>query len=142
MQAWFYPDFQRLDQSGAIPLTFNGHWEVCVDTNENYSGEPPASADGVLRRKARAAICAGMLPGQHQVSTWGGPGSGTSCAVCGDTVPRDGLGFELEFGDADGRLELRHVHIPCFAAWDLECQQFLQAGGDRATIPDRERVEP
>jgi hypothetical protein len=113
-----------------------------LDTYENYSGEPPASADGELRRKARAAICAGMLPRHQQVSTWGGPGSGVSCAVCGDTVPRDGLGFELEFRNADGRLEVRHAHIACFAAWDLECRQFLQADGDQATIPDRERVEP
>jgi hypothetical protein len=110
--------------------------------NENYSGESPATADGELRRKARAAIRAGMLPGQHQVSTWGGPGSGASCAVCGSTVPRDGLGFELEFRNADGRLELRDAHIACFAAWDLECRQLLQAGSDRVTIAERERVEP
>ena len=110
--------------------------------NENYSGEPPASADEVLRRKARAAILAGLLPRQQQVSTWGGPGSGASCAVCGDTVPRDGLGFELEFRSADGRLELRHAHIACFAAWDFECRQLLQAGGNRVTIRDRERIEP
>jgi hypothetical protein len=140
--AFYHARVAGADQSGGPPLTFSGHWEVCVDTNENYSGEPPASAEGVLRRKARAAIRAGMLPGQHEVSTWGGPGSGASCAVCGDAVVRDGLGFELEFADADGRRELRHVHIPCYAAWDLERRELLQAGADRATIPDRERVEP
>jgi hypothetical protein len=113
-----------------------------VDTNENVSGEPPASADGELRWKARAAIRAGLLPGQHQVSTWGGPGSGASCAVCGNTVPRDGLGFELEFAEPDGRLELRYVHIPCYAAWDSERRELLQAAGDRATIADREQIEP
>jgi hypothetical protein len=104
--------------------------------------ETPASAEGALRRKARAAIRAGMLPRQLQVSTWGGPGSGASCAVCGNPVPRNGLGFELEFRDTDGRLEFRLVHIPCFAAWDLECRYFLQAGSRGVTIPDRERVEP
>jgi hypothetical protein len=102
----------------------------------------PASAEAALRQKARAAIRAGLLPRPHQMSTWGGPGSGTRCAVCGDTVSRDALGLELEFADTDGRLELRHVHIPCFAAWDLECRYLLQASSDGGTICDRERVEP
>ena len=110
--------------------------------NEKYCRETSASAEDALRRKARAAIRAGMLPRQHQVNTWGGPGSGASCAVCGSPVPRDGLGFELEFRDTDGRLELRHVHVPCFAAWDLECRYLLQAGSDHGTISDRERTEP
>ena len=103
--------------------------------------ETPAGAEGALRQKARTAIRAGMLPRDHQVSTWGGPGSGATCAVCGDPVPRDGLGFELEFRDADGRVEVRHVHIPCFAAWDAECSDFLQVSSDGGTICERERDE-
>lgn len=110
--------------------------------DENHSRETSTSAEGVLRRKARAAIRAGMVPREPQVSTWAGPGSGASCAICGNPVTREGLGFELEFRDTDGRLELRHVHIPCFAAWDLECRNFLQAGSDGGTISDRERTEP
>ena len=104
--------------------------------------ETAASAEDALRQKARAAICTGLLPRQRPESTWGWRGSGASCAVCGDPVPRDGLAFELEFRDTDGRLELRHLHIPCFAAWDRECRYLLQAGSDGGTIPDRERVEP
>ena len=104
-------------------------------------GRRTEHADSEIR-KARAAIHAGMLPGRNHVSVWGGPGSGGSCAVCGSTVPGDGLGFELEFRDAMGRLELRYVHIPCFAAWDLECRSLLQADGNTCTISDRERVEP
>lgn len=132
----------RLGQSGDAPLTFSGHWEAtCLDINENHCRETSASAKNVLRRKARAAIRAGMLPRQHQVSIWGGPGSGASCAVCSTPVPPDGLGFDLEYRDTDGRLELRHVHIPCFAAWDLECRNSLQAVSDGGTISDRERTE-
>jgi hypothetical protein len=105
-------------------------------------GETPGSAEDHLRRQARAAIHAGMLPREHQVSVWGGPGSGASCAVCGSSVARDGHGFELEFRDARGRLERRYVHIPCFAAWDLECRSLLQPDGNGCTISGRERVEP
>jgi hypothetical protein len=57
-------------------------------------------------------------------------------------VPQDGLGFEVEFQDADGRLKLGQVHIPCFAAWDLECRTFLQADTNGVTISHRERAEP
>jgi hypothetical protein len=85
---------------------------------------------------------AGLLPRPHQVTTWAGPGTGCNCAVCGDPVARDGLGFELEFRHTDGHVELHNVHMPCFAAWDLEGRQFLQAGTDGGTIADRERVEP
>jgi hypothetical protein len=110
-----------------------------MDASES---ETPASTEGVLRRQARTAIRAGMLPSHHQVSTWGGPGSGASCGVCGDPVARDGLGLELEFRDPEGRLELRHVHIPCFAAWDLERMHFLQAGSDGLTLAEHERARP
>ena len=109
-----------------------------MDTNE---GGSPASAEGEMRRQAAAAIRAGMLPRHHHVSTWGGRGSGASCAVCGTPVAQDGLGLELEFRDPDGRLELRYVHIPCFAAWDLERRHFLQDGADGVTLPERERAE-
>ena len=110
-----------------------------MDANESGT---PASAEGELRRQARAAIRAGMLPRHPHVSTWGGPGSGASCAVCGTLVAQDGLGLELEFRDPDGRLELRYVHIPCFAAWDLERMHFLQAGSDSVTLNKRERAKP
>jgi hypothetical protein len=96
----------------------------------------------VLRQKARVAIRAGLRPRQHQASTWGGPGSGASCAVCGQPLPPDGLEFELEFRELDGRCEVHHFHIPCFAAWDLESRDFLPADRDGGTIPDRERDEP
>jgi hypothetical protein len=74
-----------------------------VDMDQNGSRETPASTEGVLRRKVRAAIRAGVLPRHHQVP---------------------------------------HLHIPCFAVWDLECRAFLQAGSDGGTIADRERVQP
>jgi hypothetical protein len=76
-------------------------------------GEKPANAEDLLRRKARAAIRAGMLSRHHQVSIWGGPGSGASCAVCGDP-----------------------------AAWDAERRSLLQADSNSGTISDRERLEP
>ena len=110
--------------------------------DNRLEGEKPTSAEDPLRRKARAAIRAGMLPGHHQVSVWGGPGSGASCAVCGDAVAGHELGFELEFRDDMDRLELRYIHIPCFAAWDAECRSLLQADSNSGTISNRERLEP
>jgi hypothetical protein len=139
-RAWLDMDENRCREVSARP-SVPGRDKSCLEPTAG-EGESSVSADSLLRRKARAAIRAGMLPSQHQVSVWGGPGSGASCAVCGDMVPQDGLGFEMEFRDVEGRPELRQVHIPCFAAWDLECRAFLQADGNGVTIPDRERVEP
>lgn len=104
----------------------SSHWAV-------GESETSVSPDCALRDRARDAIRAGLLPRQHPESIWGGPGSGVSCAVCGQPVRRDGLGLELAFEDAEARLGPRHVHVPCFAASERECEHFLQAANDADT---------
>ena len=99
-------------------------------------------SDAELRQKARDAIDAGRLPGRRPDGVWGGRGAGVECAVCGDIVKSDGLGFELEF-EADGHRgrksrALHPVHIGCFAAWEDECQS-LPASSEDGTISSRVR---
>jgi hypothetical protein len=80
------------------------------------------SDENILREQARAAVEAGKLPGRRPDRTWGGPGVGATCAVCGLPVKRDEMEFEIEFardGDNPG-LDKFHVHIRCFAAWEFE----------------------
>ena len=75
-----------------------------------------------LREQARAAIQAGKLPSGTPDRTRGGPGVGADCTVCGLPVTKDQLEFEIQFardGDNPG-LDKFHVHIRCFAAWELE----------------------
>jgi len=40
-----------------------------------------------LRAKAREAIRTGRLPSRRPDRTWGGPGVGVVCTVCGEAVP-------------------------------------------------------
>ena len=96
--------------------------------------------ESALRQKAREAIMAGRLPTRSPTGVWGGPGTGKTCAVCGQVIGGNSLGFELEFGDDDvaGRT-VHDVHIWCFAAWEFECRSFLPAADDGVTIPGRER---
>jgi hypothetical protein len=96
--------------------------------------------ESALRQKARDAIMAGRLPTCSPTGVWGGPGTGKTCAVCGQVIGRDSLGFELEFGgdDVEGR-KVHDVHIWCFAAWEFECRGFLPAVDDQVTIAGRER---
>ena len=80
-----------------------------------------------LREKARSVIQAGMMPNRHPDRMWGGPGAGVDCTICRAPVKRDETEFEIEFvrdGDGAGS-ENYHLHIQCFAAWELEGQ----AGG-------------
>lgn len=73
------------------------------------------------REQARAAIRSGKLPSRAPDRTWGGPGVGAKCSVCGRHVT-DELEFQIEFardGDNPG-LDRYHVHIRCFAAWEFE----------------------
>ncbi len=75
-----------------------------------------------LREQARAAIQGGKLPARSPDRTWGGPGVGAECSVCGQPVTKAELEFEIQFardGDNPG-LDKFHVHIRCFAAWEFE----------------------
>ena len=75
-----------------------------------------------LRDQAREVIKSGKLPARSPDRTWGGPGVGAPCSVCGLPVKKDELEFEIQFardGDNPG-LDKFHVHIRCFAAWEFE----------------------
>ena len=81
--------------------------------------------ESALRAKAREAVRSGKLPDQRPDRTWGGPGVGAPCSVCGDAVTKSQLEFELQFAH-DGAvpgLDKYHVHIRCFAAWEFERAQ-------------------
>jgi hypothetical protein len=98
------------------------------------------SDEKLLRQKAREAIQAGRIPADRPEGVWGGPGSGAACTLCDQPVRRDGLGFDLVFAQRAGKAPaVHHVHIRCFAAWEFECQGFLQAAPDDGTISTRER---
>jgi hypothetical protein len=82
----------------------------------------------ILRDQARAVVQSGKLPARAPDRTWGGPGVGAGCAVCGVPVTRDEMEFEIQFardGDNPG-LDKFHVHIRCFAAWEFERKRALE----------------
>lgn len=61
-------------------------------------------------------------PTEAPTRTWGGPGVGAPCSVCGLPVTKAEKEFEIQFerdGDNPG-LDKFHVHIRCFAAWEFE----------------------
>jgi hypothetical protein len=69
----------------------------------------------ILRAKAREAVRTGKLPSRRPDRTWGGPGVGAPCAVCGEPVKRDQLELEIQFerdGDTPG-LDKFHIHVRC-----------------------------
>ena len=76
----------------------------------------------ILREQARAAIRDGELPSRRPTRTWGGPGVGADCAVCGVPVTTDEMELEIQFARDGGNpgLDKYHVHIRCFAAWEFE----------------------
>jgi hypothetical protein len=73
-----------------------------------------------LRGAARKAIESGRMPSRQPERTWGGPGNGTRCAVCGIAICRDQLGFEVEFATPSRPLEVGsyHLHLGCYHAWE------------------------
>ena len=78
--------------------------------------------EAILREKAREAIRTRKLPSRPPDRTWGGPGVGAECTVCGKPVTKDEMEFEIQFahdGSSPG-LDEFHIHIRCFAAWEFE----------------------
>jgi hypothetical protein len=105
-----------LTHAGVTPL---GIW---LRFSSALTSEPAMPDEPRLREQARAAIQSGKLPSRAPDRTWGGPGVGAACAVCGLPITREQLEFEIQFardGDNPG-LDKFHVHIRCFAAWEFE----------------------
>ncbi len=75
-----------------------------------------------LRKMARQAIRAGKLPRDEPDRMWGGEGVGEFCAVCDLPISRRYLEYELQFDQNSDppALHAYHLHLPCFAAWELE----------------------
>jgi hypothetical protein len=58
----------------------------------------------------------GTLPASTQFRTFGGRGSGASCAMCGDDVPDSAMEIEVEYR-TDTKAEALIMHVACYFAW-------------------------
>jgi hypothetical protein len=93
------------------------------------------SDDSLLRKKVQEAVRAGSLPNRRPDRTWGGPGSGACCTICGARVGRDEVEFEIEFGGEDtAQPSSYYVHVQCFAAWEAERRK-IEAGTESQGTP-------
>ncbi|HEX5421061.1 MAG TPA: hypothetical protein VFY39_13780 [Gammaproteobacteria bacterium] len=74
------------------------------------------------REQARKAIATGRLPNREPDRTWGGPGVGAECRICGSPVTQDETEFEIEFAQdrEKGGADCYHVHVQCFNLWEHE----------------------
>ena len=89
------------------------------------------SDEQALRTLARAEMETGRLPKHGPERIWGGPGGGAPCALCGKTIGNEEMEFELQFSsNEDPRWGSYHVHVPCFAAWELERRCNGDSNGD------------
>ena len=90
----------------------------------------------IIRGKAREAILSGKLPTTQPSRTYSYRSAGVTCAVCGESVPRGEMEFELEFRaslapegkslrdtlerlNANPEVRCHHLHHHCFVAWEL-----------------------
>ena len=89
-----------------------------------------------LREKARQAIETGKLPGRHPDRTWGGPGAGSCCTICGAPIQSDEVELEIEFArGSDGvGFDKHHVHFRCFAAFEVEVRK-VEPNGSHGVLP-------
>ena len=69
--------------------------------------------ESALRARAREVIRTGKLPNRRPDRTWGGPGIGAPCSICGEPVTKDQLEFEVQFAVDGGvpALDKFHIHM-------------------------------
>jgi len=82
-----------------------------------------------LRENVRQRIQSGALPRAKPNRTWGGPGAGLTCAVCDQRITRNQIEYEVQFvQEGTTVLQVVHLHLACFAAWELERGLMIRAG--------------
>lgn len=98
-----------------------------------------AESQSVLRARARQAIETGKLPRRRPDRTWGGPGAGAYCTICGAPVKGDEVELEIEFAlqDDGSGIDKHHVHFHCFAAWETELRKYPQDAA--RVLPGRDK---
>jgi hypothetical protein len=78
------------------------------------------------------------MPDYTPRHTWGGPGNGSRCPVCGNTLSPDDMAFELEFATpADTPPINCQLHVRCLKAWEAE-RESLRNSLDTPNLPDSE----
>jgi hypothetical protein len=85
-----------------------------------------------LRDRARAAIRARKLPSRRPDCARGAPGTGETCVICGESIKRGQMLFEIQFFAPS--LSAHHFHLRCFAAWEFECTKGKGSGRGRPLI--------
>jgi hypothetical protein len=80
------------------------------------------SNEAALRRLARLVLENGTLPQRDPDRTWGGPGVDLPCTVCARPITSDQVEYEVQFARDGGNpgLDRFHLHLRCFAVWELE----------------------
>jgi hypothetical protein len=78
--------------------------------------------ESVLCDRVRQVLQKGDLPHRRPDRTWSGPGADLLCAVCEQPVTRDQFEMEIQFAydGHDRRLDKFHLHVRCFAVWEVE----------------------
>jgi DNA repair exonuclease SbcCD ATPase subunit len=77
-----------------------------------------------LERRAEAKIEAGELPAAFRGSTRAGGGSGEPCDLCGQTVEKSGIEYEVEW-QKEAAVRVLRFHLECFQAWVCSHQELV-----------------
>jgi len=82
--------------------------------------------EAALRRLARLVLESGKLPRRDPTRTWGGPGVGALCTICAQPITPEEIEYEVQFAHVGATPELDrfHLHLRCFAVWELERTKF------------------
>jgi hypothetical protein len=81
-----------------------------------------------LRENARQRIQSGAMPRAKPNRTWGGPGAGLTCGLCDQPITRDQIEYEVQFVQEGMSVpQIVHLHLACFAAWELERGLMIRA---------------
>ena len=97
-------------------------------------------SDDSLQAKAREAMQGGFLPMRSPNELWGGPATGSPCAVCGASTASGQVELELEFtSDSHADRTTYRVHPRCFSIFKLELDASTQDQTQEPASTDKKR---
>jgi len=92
--------------------------------------------DAGVRERIRRMMASGDLPRHAANRIAAGYGDGTSCGICGETMKRSDVTYQLRFGSTHESARSIVMHFQCYVLWEKERDGEPERDGEGESDPE------